>query len=149
MKNPESIFKNDQIKWAIKESFLKLDPRTMYRNPVMFTVEICTAVMLVEIARILFSTHYSPLTTYNIVVFLVLLVTLLFANFAESIAEARGKAQAESLRKTREDTPAKLVSSELVSGEKSVVSKTSTHSSLLTSHPAHHSPLTKQSVLQH
>ena len=47
---------------------------------------------------------------YNLTVFIVLLITLLFANFAESIAEARGKAQADSLRKTREDTPARVVS---------------------------------------
>jgi K+-transporting ATPase ATPase B chain len=46
---------------------------------------------------------------YNFIVFLVLLLTLLFANFAEAIAEARGKAQADSLRKTREETPAKKI----------------------------------------
>ncbi len=47
--------------------------------------------------------------TYNVVIFFVLFITVLFANFAEAIAEARGKAQANSLRKTREDTPAKKV----------------------------------------
>ncbi|MEO8582932.1 MAG: potassium-transporting ATPase subunit KdpB, partial [Flavitalea sp.] len=87
---------------------VKLDPRIMIKNPVMFTVEIGTIVMLVV-------TFYAALSKdvtqgsigYNLTVFIVLLLTLLFANFAEAIAEARGKAQAESLRKTREDTPAK------------------------------------------
>ncbi len=82
----------------------------MVRNPVMFTVEIGTAIMLAV-------TLYTGLTNdktqgslgYNVAVFIVLLLTLLFANFAEAIAEARGKAQAESLRKTREDTPAKKI----------------------------------------
>jgi K+-transporting ATPase ATPase B chain len=93
---------------AFKESFIKLDPRIMIRNPVMFTVEISTFVMLAV-------TIYAGITGdmaqgslgYNLAVFIVLLFTLLFANFAEAIAEARGKAQAESLRKTREETPAK------------------------------------------
>ena len=79
----------------------------MMKNPVMFCVEIGTAIMLfVSIYSFTTSTQGSPL--YNIVIFLVLLLTLLFANFAEAIAEARGKAQADSLRKTREETPAKL-----------------------------------------
>ena len=87
----------------------------MFRNPVMFTVEICTLMMLIV-------TVYAAVTGdvnqgsvgYNIAVFLILFVTLLFANFAEAIAEARGKAQADSLRKTREETPAKLVLNNLI-----------------------------------
>ena len=79
----------------------------MMKNPVMFCVEIGTAIMLfVSIYSLTSTTQGSPL--YNIIIFLVLLLTLLFANFAEAIAEARGKAQADSLRKTREETPAKL-----------------------------------------
>lgn len=82
----------------------------MFRNPVMFTVELGTAVM----AAVVVSQFYTHDTTqgsmmYNLVVFIVLLLTLLFANFAEALAEARGKAQADNLRKTREDTPAKRV----------------------------------------
>jgi K+-transporting ATPase, B subunit len=81
----------------------------------MFTVEICTLMMLIV-------TVYAAVTGdvnqgsvgYNIAVFLILFVTLLFANFAEAIAEARGKAQADSLRKTREETPAKLVLNNLI-----------------------------------
>ncbi len=95
---------------AIKQSFIKLNPALMIKNPVMFTVEIGTAVML---AVVIFQLATGDITQgalwYNITIFAILLVTVLFANFAEAIAEARGKAQAESLRKTREDTPAKRI----------------------------------------
>ena len=82
----------------------------MFRNPVMFTVEIGTAVMFFVCIWILLGEQSQGSFAYNFIVFLVLLLTLLFANFAEAIAEARGKAQADSLRKTREETPAKKVS---------------------------------------
>ena len=75
----------------------------------MFTVEIGTAVMLAVCIWILAGEHSQGSLVYNLLIFLILFVTLLFANFAEAIAEARGKAQADSLRKTREDTPAKKV----------------------------------------
>jgi K+-transporting ATPase ATPase B chain len=105
-----SLFQKELVNEALKHSFIKLNPKIMFRNPVMFTVEIGTAIML-------FVTIYSAFSAdkaqgsfgYNLTVFLVLLLTLLFANFAEAIAEARGKAQADSLRKTREETKAKLV----------------------------------------
>ncbi|AOM79037.1 potassium-transporting ATPase subunit KdpB [Pedobacter steynii] len=109
MKNKSNIlFEPALVNTALKQSFIKLDPRLMVRNPVMFTVEIGTFVML-------FVTIYSLSNSsqgsfgYNLIVFIVLLLTVLFANFAEAIAEARGKAQADSLRKTREETPAKIV----------------------------------------
>lgn len=109
MKNKSNIlFEPALVNTALKQSFIKLDPRLMIRNPVMFTVEIGTFVML-------FVTLYSISNRsqgsfgYNLIVFIVLLLTVLFANFAEAIAEARGKAQADSLRKTREETPAKVV----------------------------------------
>lgn len=105
-----SLFQKELVSEALVQSFVKLDPRIMFRNPVMFTVEIGTAVML-------FVTVYSMLSGdtsqgsigYNLAIFIILFLTLLFANFAEAIAEARGKAQANSLRKTREETPAKLM----------------------------------------
>ncbi|MFS8083624.1 MAG: potassium-transporting ATPase subunit B, partial [Ginsengibacter sp.] len=104
------LFEEELVKEALKQSFVKLDPRIMVRNPVMFTVEVGTAIMLAVIIYMLFSGDTSQgSTTYNLVVFIVLLLTLLFANFAEAIAEARGKAQADSLRKTREETPAKWI----------------------------------------
>ena len=95
---------------AIGQSFTKLNPRLMIKNPVMFTVEIGTIIMLVVSLYQLFTGDNSQgALWYNITIFLILLLTVLFANFAEALAEARGKAQAESLRKTREDTPAKKV----------------------------------------
>lgn len=110
MSKNTSLFQKDLMQEAFKQSFVKLNPKIMFRNPVMFTVEIGTAVMLGVCLLILFGDQSQGSFTYNFTVFLVLLLTLLFANFAEAIAEARGKAQADSLRKTREDTPAKKVS---------------------------------------
>lgn len=78
------------------------------RNPIMFTVEIATMIMLLVTVYSLFSDEQGSFL-YNFLVFVILFLTLLFANFAEAIAEARGKAQADSLRKTREETPAKLI----------------------------------------
>ena len=109
MKNKSNIlFEPALVNTALKQSFVKLDPRIMIRNPVMFTVEIGTVVMLcVTIYSI--SNKDQGSFSYNLAVFIVLLLTVLFANFAEAIAEARGKAQADSLRKTREETPAKVL----------------------------------------
>lgn len=97
------------MKEALKESFVKLDPRKMFRNPVMFTVWVGTAVMMAVCVWIALGEKSQGSLVYNIIVTAVLFITLLFANFAEAIAEARGKAQANSLRKTREETPAKLI----------------------------------------
>ena len=106
------LFEASLVNTALKQSFIKLNPRIMFRNPVMFTVEICTTIMLVVCIWIKAGEKSQGGLAYNIIVFAVLFLTLLFANFAEAIAEARGKAQADSLRKTREDTPAKLVGSQ-------------------------------------
>jgi len=103
------LFEPALVKTALKQSFIKLNPRILFRNPVMFTVEIGTAVMLGVCIWILTGEKSQGSLTYNLFIFGVLFITLLFANFAEAIAEARGKAQADSLRKTREDTPAKKV----------------------------------------
>lgn len=107
-KNPtKKLFEPALVSAAIKQSFVKLDPRIMVKNPVMFCVEIGTMIMLVVSAYSFTNTDQgSP--AYNIAIFSILLLTLLFANFSEAIAEARGKAQADSLRKTREETPAKV-----------------------------------------
>jgi K+-transporting ATPase ATPase B chain len=104
-----SLFESKQVKDALIQSFVKLNPKIMFKNPVMFTVEIGTAVMLIVCISILFGAQEQGSFIYNFIVFLILLATLLFANFAEAIAEARGKAQADSLRKTREETPARQV----------------------------------------
>ncbi len=108
--NSNSLFEKKQVKEALWQSLVKLHPKVMFKNPVMFTVEIGTAIMLVVCVSILFGAQGQGSFAYNFLVFVILLLTLLFANFAEAIAEARGKAQADSLRKTREETPAKKVS---------------------------------------
>jgi K+-transporting ATPase ATPase B chain len=106
----QSLFQPQLVAEATKQAFVKLDPRIMFRNPVMFTVELGTAVMLVVTIGLLLRPDAAQGSFgYNFTVFVVLFLTLLFANFAEAIAEARGKAQAESLRKTREETPARVV----------------------------------------
>ncbi|ALM47519.1 potassium transporter KtrB [Flavobacterium psychrophilum] len=109
MKTNKSLFQKELVMEALKQSFVKLNPKSLSRNPIMFTVEIGTAVMLCVCLWILNGEQGQGSFAYNFVVFLVLLFTLLFANFAEAIAEARGKAQADSLRKTREETPAKKI----------------------------------------
>jgi K+-transporting ATPase ATPase B chain len=105
------LFQRDLVKEALKQSFVKLDPRILYRNPVMFTVEIGAFIMLLVCIWILKGDQLQGSFAYNFIIFIILLLTVLFANFAEALAEARGKAQANSLRKTREETPAKLVQS--------------------------------------
>ena len=112
MKNNKaaSLFSRELVIESLKQSFVKLNPKTMFRNPIMFIVEVVTFVMLfVTIWSAATGDHAQGSFGYNMLVFIVLFVTLLFANFAEAIAEARGKAQADSLRKTREETPAKLI----------------------------------------
>jgi len=108
------LFEPSLVKEALKQSFVKLNPRIMLRNPVMFTVEIGTIVMLIVCVWIYAGEKSQGSFIYNFIVFLILFITVLFANFAEAIAEARGKAQADSLRKTREDTPAKKIFAVLV-----------------------------------
>jgi K+-transporting ATPase ATPase B chain len=105
----KSLFQKELVLEALKQSVIKLNPKSLVRNPIMFTVEIGTAVMLAVCIWILSGEQSQGSFAYNFVIFLVLLFTLLFANFAEAIAEARGKAQADSLRKTREETPAKKI----------------------------------------
>ncbi|MCX6151485.1 MAG: potassium-transporting ATPase subunit KdpB [Ignavibacteriales bacterium] len=107
------LFEPTIVKESIRSSFKKLNPIYMLKNPVMFTVEVGTLIMLI----VSIITIVNPLANqgsfiYNFLITILLFLTLLFANFAEAIAEERGKAQAESLRKTREDTPAKLVLSD-------------------------------------
>ena len=110
------LFQRDQVKEAFIQSFVKLNPRILFRNPVMFTVEISAIVMLVVTIFTLFNKDQGSFG-YNFTIFVILYLTVQFATFAEAIAEARGKAQAESLRKTRSDTPARL----LINGKESMV----------------------------
>ena len=103
-----SLFPKEQVIESLKQSFVKLNPKVMIKNPIMFTVEVSTVIMLLVTGYSLFDASQGSFG-YNLSVFIILFITLLFANFAEAIAEARGKAQADSLRKTREETPAKRI----------------------------------------
>lgn len=108
-KKNSKLFESSLVSGALKQSFVKLKPGIMLKNPVMFTVYIGTIIMLGVCFWIASGENTQGSLAYNVTIFAVLFLTLLFANFAEAIAEARGKAQADSLRKTREDTPAKKV----------------------------------------
>src|SRR5258707_7189008 len=92
---------------AIGSAFRKLNPRTLMTNPVMFVLEVVTALTTVILLRDLVTGGQSLLFEFQIVVWL--WFTVLFANFAEAIAEGRGKAQAHALRRTRTETKAKLI----------------------------------------
>ena len=97
---------------AIIGSFSKLNPLYMMKNPVMFVVEVgCVITLLLSFFPNLFGdvAQGTNLRTYNSIVCGVLFVTVLFANFAESVAEGRGKAQAASLKKTQKDTQARRI----------------------------------------
>ena len=97
---------------AMIGSFTKLNPRYMMKNPVMFVVEIgCIISLILSIVPGLFGdvSQDINLRLYNILVCIILFITILFANFAESVAEGRGKAQAASLMKTQKDTKARVL----------------------------------------
>lgn len=94
---------------ALRDSFIKLNPAYMVKNPVMFLVEVgFVLTLLLAIWPQLFGGTGGN-SLYNGIVSVILLITVLFANFAEAVAEGRGKAQAESMKKTRSQTQAKLL----------------------------------------
>src|ERR1700738_5157219 len=105
----KKLFEPELVREAIGQSFVKLNPVVMFKNPVMFTVEIGTIVMCGVCIWIILGESSQGSLVYNMLITAILFITLLFANFAEAIAEARGKAQADSLRKAREETPAKKI----------------------------------------
>ncbi|MER8392049.1 potassium-transporting ATPase subunit KdpB [Mesorhizobium sp. M1340] len=97
-----------RILWpAIGGSFRKLNPRTLMRNPVMFVVAVVSALTTVLFVKDLATSGGDPGFTLQIIIWL--WFTVLFANFAEAVAEGRGKAQADSLRRARTETQAKLL----------------------------------------
>jgi len=115
-----SLFDPAIIVPAIGDSIRKLDPRIQIRNPVMFVVEIVTVLTTVLYVRDLLTGGGELKFTFQIIVWL--WITLLFANFAEAVAEGRGKAQAATLRKARTDTRAKrLIDPNAKGGMKDVV----------------------------
>ena len=106
-KQNKKLLTPEILKQALIGSVKKLDPRYMMKNPVMFVVEIGFFItLLLTFVPTLFGENDTSLRTYNLIVSIILLVTVLFANFAESVAEGRGKAQAASLKKTQKDTEA-------------------------------------------
>ena len=108
----------DILKSSVIGSFQKLDPRYMVKNPVMFVVEIGFFITLIlTVFPTLFGGNENY-RIYNGIVTAVLFVTVLFANFAESVAEGRGKAQAASLKKTKKDTKARIL---LTNGEEKMI----------------------------
>ena len=111
-KKNQKLVTPDIFRQAVIGSFTKLNPLYMMKNPVMFVVEIGFFItLLLSIFPGLFGdiSNGSNLRVYNIIVCVVLFITVLFANFAESVAEGRGQAQAASLKKTQKDTQARVL----------------------------------------
>ena len=109
-KRTQKLITPEIFRQAAAGSFRKLDPRYMLKNPVMFVVEIGFFITLIlSVFPDLFGNGGENLRAYNCIVCAILFVTVLFANFAESVAEGRGKAQAATLKKTQKDTKARLL----------------------------------------
>ena len=101
---------SDILKRSIVESLKKFNPKYMMKNPVMFVVEIGFFIALIlTFVPSLFGDEGTNLRNYNVIVSTILFITILFANFAEAVAEGRGKAQADALKKTKKDTIARLI----------------------------------------
>ncbi|RHJ30205.1 potassium-transporting ATPase subunit KdpB [Lactococcus lactis] len=106
----KKLLNQEILKSSIKGAFIKLNPAYMMKNPVMFVVEVgFTITLILSIFPNLFGTVQSSSQIYNIIVTLILFLTILFANFAESVAEGRGKAQAEGLKKTQKNMKARII----------------------------------------
>src|SRR5262249_36146572 len=100
------LFAPHLLRAALKQSFVMLRPDLQWKNPVMFVVEVGTVLtFLFTVAALLGFSSQVPIT-YLIALDIWLFLTVIFANFATALAEARGKAQADSLRKTRQETVA-------------------------------------------
>src|SRR5699024_12614654 len=109
-KQNKKLLTPEILKQALIGSVKKLDPRYMIKNPVMFVVETGFLItLLLTIVPGLFGEGDTGLRTYNLIVSIILLVTVLFANFAESVAEGRCKAQPASLKNSQTDTEARLL----------------------------------------
>jgi potassium-transporting ATPase ATP-binding subunit len=103
----KGLFAPDLLKTALVQSLVMLRPDIQWKNPVMFVVEVGTVLsVLYTIAKAINPDAYPAALGYLIALDVWLLLTVLFANFASALAEARGKAQADALRKTRQETPA-------------------------------------------
>lgn len=119
-KQNQKLITPEILHQALIGSVKKLNPVYMIKNPVMFVVEVGFVIsLLLTFIPGLFGAADESLRIYNLIVSLILLFTVLFANFAESVAEGRGKAQAASLKKTQKDTDARLLNED---GTETVVS---------------------------
>jgi K+-transporting ATPase ATPase B chain len=103
------LFDREIVRRAAKESFAKLNPAVQLKNPVMFVVEVGAAITTILLIRDIFKG--APRIGFSLQIAIWLWFTVLFANFAEAMAEARGKAQADTLRKTKTDSIAKRLAS--------------------------------------
>src|SRR4051794_7841977 len=107
MRRSRPLFDPEIVRRATRDSLVKLNPKTLLKNPVIFVVEVGAALVTVFLIRD-FATHAAGLGfEFQIAVWL--WFTVLFANFAEAMAEARGKAQADTLRKTKTDAVANRI----------------------------------------
>jgi len=123
-KRKTSLFDPKIVRAAIKDSFRKLSPRTMVRNPVMFVVYVGSLLTTGLTVQALFSGHGEAPAGFILAVALWLWFTVLFANFAEAMAEGRGKAQAAALRQTRRTTLAKKLAQPRFDAPRSEVAST-------------------------
>lgn len=110
-KSKKKLITNDILKSAMLGSFKKLNPVYLIKNPVMFVVEVglMITIILSIYPNAFGSDILGEMQLYNVIVSIILFITILFANFAESIAEGRGKAQADSLKQTQKDTKARII----------------------------------------
>jgi K+-transporting ATPase ATPase B chain len=107
-----ATFNSDILIPAIWQSVIKLDPRWMWRNPVMFVVEVGAVLTLILTISPTFFGGAAATSGYNLLVTVILILTVIFANYAEAVAEGRGRAQAATLRKTKKETPARRMKSD-------------------------------------
>src|SRR5512136_2334795 len=122
----QTVYRRELYQRAIVDSFVKLNPRRMLRNPVMFVVEVGSLLTTVLWIQALFGKGEAP-TAFIGGVALWLWFTVLFANFSEAVAEGRGKAQAEALRRTRKTTQAKKLPRPDLHSKYELVASTSLH----------------------
>jgi len=103
------IFESSLVRQALKESVVKLNPKYMVKNPIMFVVEVgmLLSFLLIFVPHLFIQEHVSRM--YVLSIFIILLLTLIFANFSEALAEGRGKAQANALRQTQIEMTARLI----------------------------------------
>lgn len=109
MMKTSKIFESSLVRQALKESVVKLNPKYMVKNPIMIVVEVGMQLsfLLIFVPHLFIQEHVSRM--YVLSIFIILLLTLIFANFSEALAEGRGKAQANALRQTQIEMTARLI----------------------------------------